>query len=107
MSGTLLRFRVMAWIVGVFLLVLVFVAVPLQIWGHDDKTVAIVGQVHGFLYIAYLIAAFALAVKARWSMKRTVLILLAGTIPVMSFVAERKATSWVRAEAQTPVPLTM
>ena len=44
----------------------------------------------------YLVTAFDLAVRAKWPFVRTVLVLLAGTIPVMSFVAERKATAWVR-----------
>ena len=96
MTAALTRFRVMAYIVGVFLLVLVFVAMPLKYVWHEGTMVAIVGPIHGFLYMVYLVAAFDLAVRAKWSFVRTGLVLLAGTIPVMSFVAERKATGWVR-----------
>jgi integral membrane protein len=38
-----------------------------------------------------------LAIKARWSIKGTVLVLLAGTIPFLSFVAERRVTHRVGA----------
>jgi integral membrane protein len=38
------------------------------------------------------VLAFDLARRARWDLGRTVLFLLAGTVPFMSFVAERKAT---------------
>jgi integral membrane protein len=107
MRGPLLRFRVMAWIVGVFLLVLCFVAVPLQIFANNDTPVKIVGQIHGFLYIVYLVVAFDLAVRARWSIQRTILVLLAGTVPIMSFVAERKVTGWMRDRQETPVPARM
>jgi integral membrane protein len=103
MNGALLRFRVMAWVVGFFLIILVFVGIPLQIAG-DPAVVKIVGPLHGFLYIVYLVFAFDLAVRARWSFTRTVLVLLAGTIPVMSFVAERKATGWIRGRSETAVP---
>src|SRR5215475_349194 len=96
MSAALIRFRVMAWIDGVFLLVLVFIAVPLKYLADSPTMVAIVGPIHGFLYMIYLVTAFDLAVRARWPFVRTVLVLLAGTIPVMSFVAERKATHWIR-----------
>ncbi len=96
MNGALLRYRVFAWVVGVLLIVLVFVAMPLRyIWG-DARLVGIVGQLHGFLFLGYLAFAFDLAVRAKWPFVRTVLVLLAGTIPVMSFVAERKVTSWIR-----------
>ncbi len=100
MSGALLRFRVMAYVVGSFLLVLVFVAMPLKYFAGEPTMVAIVGPIHGFLYMVYLVAAFDLAVRARWPFVRTLLMLLAGTVPVMSFVAERKATSWLRGRTE-------
>ncbi len=96
MSAALTRFRVMAWVVGVLLLVLVFVAMPLKYFADQPGLVAIVGPMHGFLYMVYLVTAFDLAVRARWPFVRTLLVLLAGTIPLMSFVAERKVTGWVR-----------
>jgi integral membrane protein len=96
MSAALTRFRVMAYVVGVLLLVLVFVAMPLKYFADQPTMVAIVGPLHGFLYMVYLVTAFDLAVRAKWPFLRTLLVLLAGTVPVMSFVAERKATRWVR-----------
>ena len=42
--------------------------------------------------MVYLIAAFMLAIRARWSLLKTVLVMAAGTIPLMSFVAERRVT---------------
>jgi integral membrane protein len=96
MSAALTRFRVMAYVVGVLLLVLVFVAMPLKYFADQPTMVAVVGPLHGFLYMVYLVTAFDLAVRAKWPFLRTLLVLLAGTVPVMSFVAERKATHWVR-----------
>ena len=100
MNAALTRFRVMAYIVGVFLLVLVFVAMPLKYLADQPTLVAIVGPAHGFLYMVYLVTAFDLAVRAKWPFGRTILVLLAGTIPVMSFVAERKVTGWVRQHSE-------
>lgn len=88
-SGLLTRYRVMAWVTGVLLLVLVFVAMPLKYVGDDDRLVSVVGVLHGWLYMAYLVVAFLLAHRLRWPLGRTVLLLLAGTVPFMSFVAER------------------
>ena len=94
MSAAVLRFRVIAYVVGAFLLALFVVAMPLKYFADQPTLVAIIGPVHGFLYMVYLLVAFDLAVRAKWSFGRTVLVLLAGTIPVMSFVAERKVTAW-------------
>jgi integral membrane protein len=97
LDAALKRFRVAAYVVGVLLLVLVVVAMPLKYVFHSALLVAVVGPLHGFLYMGYLVLAFDLAVRARWSPLRTVLVLLAGVVPVMSFVAERKVTRWVTA----------
>ena len=95
--GALTRSRVMAYVVGVMLLLLVAVAMPIKYIGHEDGPVAVIGTAHGFLYAIYLLAAFDLALRARWTALGTVLVLLAGTIPFFSFVAERKVTRKTRA----------
>jgi integral membrane protein len=86
------RYRVAAWIVGVGLLVLVLVGMPLKYLAGEPSVVAIVGPVHGFLYMGYLVLTADLAVRARWPVGRAVLVALAGTIPFVSFVAERNVT---------------
>ncbi|MQA32433.1 DUF3817 domain-containing protein [Modestobacter roseus] len=87
----------MAWIVGVMLLVLVLVAMPLKYVSDVPEVSAVVSPVHGFLYIVYLVTAFELALKARFTAKGTVLVLLAGVVPFVSFVAERRVSARVRA----------
>ena len=93
----MLRYRVMAYVVGVMLLVLVAVAMPLKYAAGIPGVSAVVSPVHGFLYIVYLVAAFDLALKSRWTAKGTVLVLLAGVVPFLSFWAERRVTARVRA----------
>jgi len=96
-SSALTRYRVMAYVVGVALLVLVLVGVPLQIAG-SSAVVHVVGPVHGVLYIVYLLAALDLARRHRWPIIRLVLILLAGTVPFLSFVMERWVTHRIAAD---------
>ncbi|WP_033400249.1 DUF3817 domain-containing protein [Actinokineospora enzanensis] len=94
--GALARYRVLAYVVGVGLLALV-TAMVIK-YGYDNSTpVAIIGPAHGFLYAVYLLTAFDLALKARWSVKGTLLVLVAGMIPFVSFVVERRVTHRVRA----------
>jgi integral membrane protein len=93
MHAAVLRYRVMAYTTGVLIIVLCFVGIPLQIAGHPQVQ-HYVGQVHGFLYIIYVIMAYLLALKLRMRLLswQTILLLLAGTIPVMTFVVERWMT---------------
>ena len=100
--GALLRYRLIAYVVGVVLLVLVLVAMPLKYAGDEPRLVELIGPVHGFLYMGYLALAAMLCLKMRWSPGRTALVLLAGTVPFLSFVVERRVTRQVR--AQEPLP---
>jgi integral membrane protein len=93
----------MAYITGVMLIVLL-TGTAIRLTTGDDTLVAIVGPAHGFLYMVYLVTAFDLAVRAKWRFVRTVLVLLAGTVPFLSFVAERAVVRWVRAEQSQNVP---
>ncbi|MGY1855921.1 DUF3817 domain-containing protein [Modestobacter sp. SYSU DS0290] len=97
MPQALTRYRVMAWVVGVLLIALVLVAVPLKYLADLDGPVAVIGTAHGWLYAIFFVTACDLALRARWSLKGSVLVLLAGTVPVLSFVAERFATRKTRA----------
>jgi integral membrane protein len=97
LGGALVRYRVIAWVVGVGLITLVLVGVPLKYLAGQQTVVEVVGPLHGFLYMGYLALAIDLAFRARWSLRGTLLVLLAGTVPFLSFVAERIVTSRVRA----------
>ncbi len=96
--GALLFFRVLAYVVGLGLLILVLVAMPLKYLAESEGVIRVVGPLHGFLYMVYLVATVNLAFKARWTPVRMVLVMLAGTIPFVSFVAERRVTEELRAQ---------
>jgi integral membrane protein len=84
-----LRYRVMAYITGVVLIVLCFAGIPLQVFAHSNIIVSDVGTAHGILYMIYLVVAYLLARRLRLAIGPTLLILLAGTVPVMTFIVER------------------
>ena len=97
MSGALLRYRVLAWTVGTGLLVLVLVAMPLKYAFGHPFLVKVVGPLHGFLYMGYVVLAGDLGFRCRWPILRTLAVMLAGTVPFLSFVAERNTTRDVQA----------
>lgn len=123
MKGNLTAYRIIASIVGVLLVVLCLVGLPLHYgyvvsdadWlakpavpGIDDTAGAgwrlgadisgYLGVAHGWLYLIFVITAFQLSRKARWDMGFTILTLVCGTVPLLSFWAEHRATRRVRAE---------
>jgi len=97
-SAALTRYRVMAYVVGTALLALAFVAMPLKYVWDDERVISVVGPLHGSLYIVYLVVAFDLAHRCRWSIRQTALLLLAGTVPFLTFVVERRVTRRLQAE---------
>ncbi|HLW46038.1 MAG TPA: DUF3817 domain-containing protein [Acidimicrobiales bacterium] len=90
--GLLVRYRVMAFTTATLLIVLVFVGIPMQVAAHNPHVVNVVGTLHGFLYVVYLVTAFQLTRRLRVPKWQMVLVLLAGTVPFCAFVAERKMT---------------
>jgi integral membrane protein len=87
-------YRAMAYLTGTVLIVLCFVGIPLQVFAHNLIVVKYVGTAHGMLYIGYVIVAFVMTrmVRMKVASLGTVIVLLAGTVPVLTFVVERWVT---------------
>ena len=90
-------YRIAAWVTGVGLVILVFVAMPLKYFFGQPTLVSIVGVTHGFLYMIYIVCTLLLAERCRWKPLDALVILIAGTVPLASFFAERRVTARVRA----------
>ena len=96
----------MATVVGVFLIILICIGVPLEhlaTEGSDPQRVGawiatVLGTAHGFLYMIFIVTAVVLSRTCRWSIGFTLLIIIAGTIPFVSFFGERKATRAARSD---------
>ena len=112
MRSALRPYRFLASVVGVLLIVLCLVGLPLH-YGHllhenlfpvggaaESLGAAIsqyLGVAHGWLYMLFLVAAFVLSRRAGWDLQFTAVTLLCGTVPILSFWAERRATQDVEA----------
>lgn len=121
MNATLTAYRVMATIVGVLLVVLCLIGLPLH-WAHlvdpgwfpvgsdgerlGDAISQYLGVAHGWLYMIFVFVAFTLSRRAGWDLRFTLVTLVSGTVPLLSFWAERRATRRVKAElaGSAPVP---
>ncbi|WP_226436879.1 DUF3817 domain-containing protein [Rhodococcus yananensis] len=96
-GSALLRYRVLAYATGVWLLVLTGEMVAKYIIGIENVP-SWIAVVHGWVYAVYLVLTFDLSIKVRWPAKRTIGTLLAGTIPFLSFYVEHQRTKQVKAD---------
>jgi integral membrane protein len=97
--GTLRAYRFLAFLTGV---VLICSCIAWAIWTHAAGT-GYLWMAHGWFYLIYVVVTAILGFKLRWPLPRYVLVMLAGTVPTMSFVAEHFVTRAIR-EAAQPVP---
>lgn len=90
--SVLTRYRVMAYVTGVLLVLLTLGVIGKYLLGIEgaDSFTSVVGIAHGWLYVVYLIFAFDLGAKAKWPVGKQVWVLLAGTVPTAAFFVERK-----------------
>ncbi len=95
-AAALQRYRVMATVVGVLLILLFVVAVPLKYLADMPTPVTVLGTAHGWLYALFFLSAVDLALRAKWTLKGAIVALVLGTIPFLSFVAERTVTHKMR-----------
>ncbi|MGP9723718.1 DUF3817 domain-containing protein [Corynebacterium sp. AOP40-9SA-29] len=94
-KGALTRYSVLAYITGLFLLFLCvemilkyLVFPPMDI--ESPGWFSLVAIVHGWIFIIYCLTCLDLGVKARWAPSKWVTTILAGVIPVLSFVLEKR-----------------
>lgn len=87
-AGALQRYRIVAFAEGIALFILV-ITVVLR-YGFDQRWATEVwGPIHGVIFAAYVLFSFDLGYKDRWSLKGILGVLLAGVVPILSFVVER------------------
>ena len=116
--GAALRYKVMAYVTGIILgVAFTWMVVLILMWTTSGNSLgsffgdqvdkpglySLLWIVHGWAYFIYLVVGVDLAFRLRYGIGRTIAILLAGTIPFMSFVAEHYVQSDLkRRSAPTP-----
>ena len=94
----LARYRVMAIVTGTMLLLLTTSVVLQLVFDVDTgKVGSTIAIAHGWIYVVYLVTVFDLWSRLRWPFGRFVALVLAGVVPFVSFVVERRIVREVRA----------
>ena len=89
-------YRIMALVVGTVLVVLSLFLISVRVIGNPEpEFYAAAWMAHGYLFPVYVVATFMLSTKLKWSFTKTIFIMLAGTVPFMSFFTERRVAKEV------------
>jgi integral membrane protein len=98
-------YRVLALIVGVLLAFCALVALPLKYLVEEGTDLQRFGDsasfmwvFHGWVFMIYVVVAFLLSRRANWSIRFTLLALVAGLVPLLIFWVEHQVNRKVRAE---------
>jgi len=92
-TAVLTRFRLMAILCGVNLLLLIFGYLPAKYLFdavETNKWLIFIPIAHGYLYIVYILTALQIGVQRKMSLLTILALIAAGTLPFASFVAERR-----------------
>src|SRR5687768_12994145 len=87
---TLDRFRKIALVEGISLLVLLFIAMPLKYFADSPAMVKYVGWAHGILFVLYMLFLLLVWIKYKWSFGKVVIAFLASLIPFGTFLFEKR-----------------
>lgn len=106
-KSVLTRYRVMAYVTGVLLVLLCLGMIGKYVLDVDGATdfTRVIAIAHGWLYVVYLIVAFDLGSKAKWPVARQLWVLLAGTVPTAAFFVERRISAELRAKVVEDAPV--
>ncbi|MBR8740895.1 DUF3817 domain-containing protein [Nocardiopsis sp. MG754419] len=111
-------YRVLAYVTGVFLIGLAFVAMPAKYlvgetsmfalapapegWEHwfgpESPLMHLIVMPHGYIYMVYVLVVLWVALDRRWGAGRTLGVVLSGTIPILGFVVEHRIVKSEQAE---------
>jgi len=88
------RLRIIGFLEGVSLLILVLIAVPMKYYFNNPHLSKTLGPIHGALFLLFLFNAFSVGVEQNWEFKTiTWKVILACFIPFGTFYIDTKILS--------------
>jgi integral membrane protein len=88
------RLRIIGFLEGISLLVLLFVAMPMKYYLGYEHATRLPGTIHGALFLLFIFNTLSVGVEQGWKFKTTTWkVLLACIIPFGTFYIDRKILS--------------
>lgn len=83
-------FKIVAFLEGASLLILLFFAMPMKYFFQEPIFVKTIGMAHGVLFVAYIILAIMAKIEFNWSFKKWTIVCIASVVPFGTFYVEKK-----------------
>ncbi|WP_128546819.1 DUF3817 domain-containing protein [Larkinella soli] len=88
------RLRLLGFLEGISLLLLIGIAVPLKYVWKDPSLVRLIGPVHGLLFLLFIFQTLHVGVERKWNFRDTTWkVILACFIPFGTFYIDRRILS--------------
>jgi integral membrane protein len=85
------RLRLIGFMEGLSLLVLIFIAVPMKYLFHNPALSTFLGPVHGVIFLLFMLNTMSVGIEQNWKFKTTTWkILVACFIPFGTFYIDHK-----------------
>jgi integral membrane protein len=85
------RIRIIGFLEGLSLLVLIFVAIPMKHLFHNPALSKFLGPIHGAIFLVFVLNTMSLAIEQNWKFRTTTWkIIVACFIPFGTFYIDHK-----------------
>lgn len=89
------RLRLIGYIEGISLLLLLGVAVPLKYFWHLQHATKIPGSIHGALFLLFILNTMSVAIEYRWRANLIFKVIIACIIPFGTFYIDHKILRYI------------
>ena len=91
------RLRILGFLEGVSLLILIFVAVPLKYYFGNPTLSKTLGPIHGAIFLLFLLNTLSVGIEQNWKFKTTTWKVLAACfIPFGTFYIDNKILKYLK-----------
>jgi integral membrane protein len=88
------RLRIIGYLEGISLLVLIFVAAPMKHYFGNPSLTTLMGPIHGAIFLLFLFNTLSVGVEQNWKFKTTTWkVILACFVPFGTFYIDKKILS--------------
>lgn len=87
------RLRIIAFLEGCSLLLLVFIAMPIKYMFNIPEATQAIGMIHGVLFVLFIFATVTISILQKWTFGRVLAVMASSVFPFGTFYIDKKILS--------------
>ncbi|WP_276372306.1 DUF3817 domain-containing protein [Chryseolinea sp. H1M3-3] len=87
------RLRIIAFLEGCSLLLLVFIAMPVKYLLKVPEATQAIGLIHGILFVLFIFATLFISILQKWNIGRVLMVMASSVLPFGTFYIDKKILS--------------